>query len=196
MNQCRIENPLSLLNLSILYRLLTAKQAELIPSYKPEQILSVPVARIGRWFPSQLDWRFCPVEAGGDLFQVTNGVRICGNDVILDMSGHGIGAAFTRHFVIQSVSEDRCGFTSEVDQTHPLCSSEDMLTDQGEYFTIWLGFCQWSATRVSDMTAENPVSDSKDEPGAVLGAKSWPIGFCPGRCLDTRTMSLGPVLSV
>ena len=117
--------------------------------------------------------------------------------MILDMSGHGIGAALRAISLSNLFQEDSVRFQfRSVDPGRILSKlNEDYpLTDQGEYFTIWLGVYQWSTRVLRYATAGHPggILIRKDESGSVLGTKSWPIGFCPGEAFETQEMMTQP----
>ena len=189
-----------LLELELSNRLLTAKQAELDTELQTgADFVRTLLPRIGEVVPGvNLDWRFLPsLKLGGDLFQVNKwGADFVGM-MILDMSGHGIGAALRAISLSNLFQEDSVRFQfRSVDPGRILSKlNEDYpLTDQGEYFTIWLGVYQWSTRVLRYATAGHPggILIRKDEPGAVLGAKSWPIGFCPGEAFGTQEMMTQP----
>jgi phosphoserine phosphatase RsbU/P len=168
-------------------RLLSAKQAELeLELQSGADYVRSLLPAVGEVVPGvTLDWRFLPsLKLGGDLFQVNKWGSDFVGIMMLDMSGHGIGAAM-RAVGLSEVFRDariRIPFRS-LDPGHILSklNREYPLTDQGEYFTIWLGTYQWSTQTLRYATAGHPggILLRQNESGHVLGGKTWPIGFCP-----------------
>ena len=189
-----------LLELETSNRLLTAKQAELDAELQiGADFVRSLLPQIGEVVPGvNLDWRFLPsLKLGGDLFQVNKWGADFVGIMILDMSGHGIGAALRAISLANLFQEDSVRFQfrsvdpgrilSKLNEDHPL-------TEQGEYFTIWLGVYQWSTRILRYAMAGHPggILIRKDDPGMVLGTRSWPIGFCPGEAFKTQEMKTQP----
>lgn len=168
-------------------RLLSVKQAELDLELQSgaDHVRSLLPA-VGEVVPGViLDWRFLPsLKLGGDLFQVNKWGSDFVGIMMLDMSGHGIGAAM-RAVALSEVFQDariRIPFHSlDPGRILTKLNREYPLTDQGEYFTMWLGTYQWSTQTLRYATAGHPggILLRQDERGHVLGGKTWPIGFCP-----------------
>ena len=131
----------------------------------------------------ELAWEFYPsLDLGGDLFQVTRwGEEFLGM-VILDMSGHGIGPALRAVSLAMEFRADH------MEKRHPTydpgqiihtLNRENPLTDDGEYFTVWVGCLHLPTRTLRYATAGHPaaVLTRKGQPLQQLGSKSWPIGF-------------------
>lgn len=131
----------------------------------------------------RVEWEFLPSShLGGDFFQVAR----WGDDhlglMVLDMSGHGIGPAlravalslFFKGEHMQNVipSYDPGEILTRLNQQYPM-------SDDGEYFTIWVGVWQCSTRLLRYATAGHPGSIvvKRDGASVVLGGRSWPIGF-------------------
>ncbi|MGD9849783.1 MAG: PP2C family protein-serine/threonine phosphatase [Nitrospirales bacterium] len=145
-----------------------------------------------------LDWRFIPsLKLGGDLFQVSNWSPDFIGLMILDMSGHGIGAALRAislsnffqkdHVLFQFRSMDPGHILSKLNTRYPL-------SEQGEYFTIWLGVYQCSTGVLRYASAGHPggVLVRPGESKRILGQKAWPIGFSPDETFDTQEVVIRP----
>lgn len=180
--------------------LLSVKQAELEAELQSgaDFVRSV-LPPVGEVAPGvRLDWCFLPsLKLGGDLFQISKwGADFVGM-MILDMSGHGIGSALRAislsnifqeeyvHYRYQSVDPGR--ILSKLNVQYPL-------SDQGEYFTIWLGVYQWSTRILRYASAGHPdgILVRKGESGRTLGKKAWPIGFSPEENFTTEEIYIHP----
>ncbi len=144
----------------------------------------------------EVAWEFRPSERmGGDLFQVTP----WGNEhlglMILDMSGHGIGPA------LRAVSLAMTFRDEQMAQRHPSydpgeiiarLNIENPLTDQGEYFTIWVGSLHLPTLQLRYATAGHPgaIVTRSGVPHQTLGAQSLPIGFDPGQSYVSQQCAL------
>ncbi len=144
----------------------------------------------------QLEWEFLPsAQLGGDLFQVEQ----WGDDhlgiMVLDMSGHGTGPA------LRAVSLSMWFKGEHITQLFPdfdpgkivtRLNAENPLTDQGEYFTIWVGVLQLSTRELRFSSAGHPASIllRKDASTEILGKKSWPTGFSPDEIYQTQSVTL------
>ncbi len=131
----------------------------------------------------RLSWEFLPSsQLGGDLFQVAQ----WGDDhlgiMVLDMSGHGTGPA------LRAVSLAMWFKGAHIAQSFPdfdpgeivtRLNAENPMTDQGDYFTIWVGVFQHSTRILRYASAGHPGSIlvRNNAPTEVLGRKSWPTGF-------------------
>jgi len=145
-----------------------------------------------------LAWEFIPsLDLGGDLFQVTRwGDEYLGL-AILDMSGHGIGPA------LRAVSLALTFRPEQMAHTHPTydpgeivatLNKENPLSDQGEYFTIWLGALHLPTRRLTYATAGHPAV-VLTRPGHALqqiGAHTWPIGFGIEEVYSSQEIFLEP----
>ena len=187
-----------LLNLEESYRVIERKQAqidaELLSASEFVRDL-LPVK--GEVAPGiELTWEFLPSsQLGGDLFQVAR----WGDDhlgiMVLDMSGHGTGPA------LRAVSlgmwfkgEHIAQFIPDFDPSKIVTrlNLENPITDQGDYFTIWVGVLQLSTRILSFANAGHPgpVLVRKGQPSIVLGEKTWPVGFSPDALYKTEEIEL------
>ena len=144
----------------------------------------------------KLEWTFLPSsQLGGDLFQVAR----WGDDhlgiMVLDMSGHGTGPA------LRAVSLAMLFKGDHIKQTFPnydpgeivtFLNRENPMTEQGDYFTIWVGVYQLSTRILRYASAGHPGSIlvRTDSSSGVLGAQTWPIGFSPDEIYGTKTVPL------
>ncbi|MCA9472425.1 MAG: SpoIIE family protein phosphatase [Nitrospirales bacterium] len=146
----------------------------------------------------QVAWQYLPSSRlGGDLFQVARwGTEHLGL-MILDMSGHGIGPA------LRAVSLAMRFRDEHIVQLHPTydpgeiverLNRENPLTDQGEYFTIWVGSLHLPTLRLRYTTAGHPgvILTRQGNSMDVLGAKTWPIGFGLDQSYDSQECQLSP----
>jgi len=64
------------------------------------------------------------------------------------------------------------------------------MTDEGDYFTIWLGVWQRSTHLLRYACAGHPGSIlvKADRTSSVLGGRSWPIGFSPEGDYETESV--------
>jgi phosphoserine phosphatase RsbU/P len=144
----------------------------------------------------QLDWEFIPSSGlGGDLFQVTRwGDEYLGL-AILDMSGHGIGPA------LRAVSLALTFRAEHMAQSHPTydpgeivatLNKENPMSEDGEYFTIWVGALHLPTRRLRYATAGHPavVLTRNEQPLQQVGAKTWPIGFGIEEVYESEEVSL------
>ena len=143
-----------------------------------------------------LSWEFLPSShLGGDLFQVAQ----WGDDhlgiMVLDMSGHGTGPA------LRAVSLAMWFKGTHITQSFPSydpgeivtrLNAENPMTEQGEYFTIWVGVLQCSTRILRYASAGHPgaILVRKDAPSEVLGGNTWPTGFSPDEVYATESISL------
>ncbi len=180
------------------YRVISEKQEELDAELNSASnfvrtLLPVP----GEVTPGiKLSWEFLPSALlGGDLFQVAQ----WGDDhlgiMVLDMSGHGIGPALRA--VSLSMQFTREHITSSFPSYDPgeivtYLNARNPMTDQGEYFTIWVGVLQLSTRVLRFASAGHPggilVRDNADS--VVLGGKTWPTGFSPDEIYHTHSITL------
>jgi phosphoserine phosphatase RsbU/P len=176
-----------MLDLAESNRLLSKKQEELDSELRSaSDFVQSLLPRPGEFVPGvKLGWKFLPsCHLGGDLFQVAR----WGDDhvglMVLDMSGHGIGAA------LRAVSLAMLFKGEHIQKTFPSYNPGEIvtflngkypLTDEGEYFTIWMGVWQCSTHLLRFASAGHPGSIlvKSDLPSVVLGGQSWPIGFSP-----------------
>ena len=71
---------------------------------------------------------------------------------------------------------------------------ENPLTDEGEYFTIWVGVLHLPTRRLRYATAGHPavVLTREGQPLQQIGAKTWPIGFGIEEIYKTEEVQLLP----
>ena len=144
----------------------------------------------------QLAWEFVPsLELGGDLFQVTPWSQEHLGLVILDMSGHGIGPALRAVSLAMEFRSDH------MEKRHPTfdpgdiiqtLNRENPLTDDGEYFTIWVGCLHLPTRQLRYATAGHPgaLLTREGQPGQRLESRSWPIGFGIEEVYKTQEITL------
>jgi len=143
-----------------------------------------------------LTWKYRPsLQMGGDLFQIALWEKDYLGLMILDMSGHGIGPA------LRAVSLALSFQGEHVVQRYPTLdpaeivgalNKENPLTDQGEYFTIWVGCLHLPSRELRYATAGHPgaiVTRIGEEP-QTLGDQSWPIGFGVEETYQTHRVTL------
>ena len=161
---------------------------EFVVSLLPAQGNPVPKVEVA--------WQYLPSSRlGGDLFQVTP----WGNDylglMILDMSGHGIGPALRAVSLAMTFREEH------MLQRHPSfdpgeiiqrLNDENPLTDQGEYFTIWVGRLHLPSGQLFYASAGHPgaILTRSGQSMQVLGAQSWPVGFGEGKLYQSQHITL------
>ncbi|GJL57193.1 MAG: hypothetical protein NPIRA03_00500 [Nitrospirales bacterium] len=181
-------------------RLLSQKQEELHSELRSAStFVRGLLPRAGEVIPEvRVDWEFLPSsQLGGDFFQVAR----WGNDhlglMVLDMSGHGIGPALRavslslffkgEHIQQMFPSYDPGQILTSLNQLYPM-------SDEGEYFTIWVGVWQCSTRLLRYATAGHPGSIvvKKDRSSMVLGHESWPIGFSPDEEYGTDFIRVNP----
>jgi len=166
-------------------RLLSQKQTELHSELRSaSDFVRSLLPQPGELVPGvQLEWKFLPSShLGGDLFQVARWGDDLVGLMVLDMSGHGIGAA------LRAVSLAMFFKGEHIQKTFPTYDPGEIvtflnrkypLTDEGDYFTIWVGVWQCSTHLLRYASAGHPGSIlvKSDMPSVVLGGRSWPIGF-------------------
>ncbi len=187
-----------LLDLEESYRVITEKQDQLDTElYSASEFVRSLLPVPGEVAPGiMLSWEFLPSsQLGGDLFQVAQ----WGDDhlgiMVLDMSGHGTGPA------LRAVSLAMWFKGGHIAQAFPnfdpgemvtRLNAENLMTDQGDYFTIWVGVLQRSTGILRYASAGHPGSIlvRKNAPSVVLGRKSWPTGFSPDETYHTDSITL------
>ena len=185
-----------LLDLEESNRLLSQKQAQLESELQSasEYVRSLLPPR-GEVVPGiRLEWIFLPSsQLGGDLFQVAR----WGDDhigiMILDMSGHGTGPA------LRAVSLSALFKSEHIQSSFPsfdpgrileALNRDNPMTDQGEYFTSWVGVYQRSTSTLCYANAGHPggVLVGTGGRSQVLGRKTWPVGFTPDTTYATSSV--------
>ncbi len=181
-------------------RLLSQKQAELHSELRSAStFVRGLLPRTGEVVPGvRVEWEFLPSShLGGDFFQVAR----WGDDhlglMVLDMSGHGIGPALRavslslffngEHMQQMFPSYDPGKILTSLNQQYPM-------SDDGEYFTIWVGVWQCSTRLLRYATAGHPGSIvvKEDRSSVVLGERSWPIGFSHDEVYGTDSITVNP----
>ena len=181
-------------------RLLSQKQLELYSELRSASaFVRSLLPRPGDVVPGvRVAWEYLPSShLGGDFFQVAR----WGDDhlglMVLDMSGHGIGPALRavalslffkeEHMQQVSPSHDPGQILTSLNQQYPM-------SDEGEYFTIWLGVWQCSTRLLRYATAGHPGSIvvKRDGDSLVLGGRSWPIGFSRDEVYGTDSITVNP----
>ncbi|MDT7041899.1 PP2C family protein-serine/threonine phosphatase [Candidatus Nitronereus thalassa] len=185
-------------NLERSYEVIAQKQSEMDAELKSAaNFVTSLFPKAGEIVPGiRLDWEFIPsLGLGGDLFQVTRWSDEYLGLAILDMSGHGIGPA------LRAVSLALKFRADHMAQSHPTydpgeiiasLNKENPLTDEGEYFTIWVGALHLPTRRLRYATAGHPavVLTRNDQPLQPIGAKTWPIGFGIEEVYQSEEVSL------
>lgn len=186
------------LDLEESYRVISEKQAQLTAElYSASEfvrsLLPVPGEVVSGL---RLAWEFLPSsQLGGDLFQVARWGEDHVGIMVLDMSGHGTGPALRAVFLAMWFKG------SHIAQSFPSfdpgrivtsLNAENPMTDQGDYFTIWVGVLQLSTRILRFASAGHPgaILVRKDAPSVVLGEKTWPTGFSPDEIYSTNSISL------
>ncbi|GJL69783.1 MAG: hypothetical protein NPIRA06_24180 [Nitrospirales bacterium] len=189
-----------MLDLEKINRLLSQKQAELNSELRSAStFVRDLLPRTGQVVPGvQVEWEFLPSShLGGDFFQVAR----WGDDhlglMMLDMSGHGIGPALRavalsfffkeEHIEQMFPSYDPGGILTSLNKQYPM-------SDDGAYFTIWVGVWQSSTRVLRYATAGHPgaIVVKRDGPSVVLGGRSWPIGFAGDEVYGTDSVIVNP----
>ncbi len=182
------------------HRLLSAKQHELESELQSAaDFVRAQLPLPGIPIPGlTMQWAYQPSLAlGGDLF------RVCpwGSDVlglyILDASGHGVAAALRAVGLMSFLSEDNLERTvgsfdpgaiiSEANRRFPL-------TQDGEYFTLWVGRLDLSSHTLSYATAGHSGAclNAAGNESQWLSIPSLPLGFDPDSIFASTTAALHP----
>lgn len=186
------------LDLEESYRVITDKQAQIDNDlYSASEFVRSLLPVAGDVVPGiRLAWEFLPSsQLGGDLFQVAQ----WGDDhlgiMVLDMSGHGTGPALravslAMWFKGEHIAQSFPGYDPGEIVTR--LNEENPMTDQGDYFTIWVGVLQLSTNILRFASAGHPgaILVRKDAPSVVLGGKTWPTGFSPDEIYHTESITL------
>ena len=189
---------LLLLDLEESYQVISEKQAQLDAElYSASEFVRSLLPVPGEVVPGmKLAWEFLPSsQLGGDLFQVARWDEDHVGIMVLDMSGHGTGPA------LRAVSLAMWFKGAHIAQSFPSfdpgkivtrLNAENPMTDQGDYFTIWVGVLQLSTRILSFASAGHPgaILVRKDASSVVLGEKTWPTGFSPDEIYSTNSIRL------
>ncbi len=187
-----------LLDLKESNRLISQKQAEMDAEIQSaagfvRSLLPVP----GEVAPGiHLAWEFLPsAQLGGDLFQVTKWGEDHLGILVLDMSGHGTGPA------LRAVSLSMWFKGDHIAQAFPdydpgqivtRLNAENPMSEQGEYFTIWIGALQLSTGVLRFASGGHPgaILIRKNAPSEVLGGRTWPVGFSTDEIYETHSTTV------
>ena len=186
------------LDLEESHRVITEKQAQLDAElYSASEFVRSLLPVQGAAAPGiQLAWEFLPSsQLGGDLFQVTK----WGDDhlgiMVLDMSGHGTGPALravslAMWFKGAHIARSFPGYDPGEIVTR--LNAENPMTDQGDYFTVWVGVLQLSTRALRFASAGHPgaILVRSNADSVVLGGKTWPTGFSPDEIYHTESITL------
>jgi sigma-B regulation protein RsbU (phosphoserine phosphatase) len=186
------------LDLEDSYRLISEKQAQLdIELNSASDFVRSLLPKPGAVAPGiHLAWEFQPSsQLGGDLFQVAP----WGNDhlgiMVLDMSGHGTGPALRAVSLAMWFKGDHIAKSFpdyDPGKIVTRLNAENPMTENGEYFTIWVGVLQLSTRVLRYASAGHPGSILVRNEGSsvVLGGKTWPTGFSPDEIYSTESIGL------
>jgi len=187
-----------LLDLEESYRIISEKQAQLDAELHSASEFVQSLLPVSGEVASgiRLAWEFLPSsQLGGDLFQVARWGEDYLGIMVLDMSGHGIGPALRA--VSLSMQFKREHISSSFPSYDPgeivtCLNAKNPMTDQGDYFTIWVGVLQLSTRVLRFVSAGHPgaILVRKEQPSVVLGGKTWPVGFSPDGRYHTESLTL------
>lgn len=183
------------------HKLLSAKQHEL------ESELQSAAAFVRAQLPLPgipapgiaMHWAYQPSLAlGGDLFQVCPWGPDALGLYILDASGHGVAAALRAVGLMSFLREDNLlkavgsfdpgAIVNEANRRFPL-------TQDGEYFTLWVGRLDLESCRLSYATAGHGGAFVHANSGDSrwLAPASLPLGFDPDSTFDSVSTQLQPL---
>ncbi len=179
-------------------QLLSQKQAQLDEELRSaSQFVRSLLPEPGAVVPGvQLGWTFLPSsQLGGDLFQVAPWGKDHLGIMILDMSGHGTGPA------LRAVSLSMLFKAEHMRQAFPnfdpgeivtWLNQENPMTEQGDYFTTWVGVLELSTMTLRYASAGHPGSIliRNEADSSVLGGGTWPIGFSADQKFTTEQVTL------
>jgi sigma-B regulation protein RsbU (phosphoserine phosphatase) len=187
-------------DLAVSNRLLSKKQAELdFELRSASDFVRGLLPRPGDLVPGlRLDWIFLPSShLGGDLFQVARWGEDYIGLMVLDMSGHGIGAALRAVSLAMFFKDEHIQQTFHAydpGEIVTFLNKKNPMTEDGDYFTIWVGVWQRSTSVLRYASAGHPGSIlvKSDTSSEVLGGRSWPIGFSVEAVYPTTSVSVQP----
>ncbi|MFV1958479.1 MAG: SpoIIE family protein phosphatase [Planctomycetota bacterium] len=149
----------------------------------------------------QADWRFIPsASLGGDTF----GYHWHDEDrfafYLLDVSGHGVGAALlsvSALNVLRSESLPHTDFADPGQVLSRLGRSFRMEEQSGKYFTIWYGIYDARTRRLAWAGGGHPPAlllppAGVREPARPLPSTGPMPGILPGLTFETKTVELDP----
>lgn len=146
----------------------------------------------------RMAWQYRPSLAlGGDLFNIGRWQDASIFFYILDASGHGVSPAlraaslstFLRPENLQRymTSNDPADILMEANRQYPL-------TEEGSYFTLWIGSLNLSNRTLQYATAGHGGAVLQRRDGAIEWLKSpqLPLGFAPETIYTAHTVTLQP----
>ena len=143
-----------------------------------------------------LAWEYRPsARLGGDLFQVTRWGEEYLGLMVLDMSGHGIGPSLRAVSLAMTFRDEHMARrhpSYEPGEIVQRLNEENPLTDQGEYFTIWVGTLHLKTGELRYASAGHPgaILTRNHGENMVLSANTWPVGFGLGQAYRTQHCTL------
>ncbi len=169
------------------HTLLSTKQAELESELQSAAdfvraqlpLPGIPVAGIS------MQWAYQPSLAlGGDLFQVSSWGADALGLYILDASGHGVAAALRAVALMTFLREDNLAkAVGSLDPGAIITEANRLfpLTQDGEYFTLWVGRLDISSRMLSYATAghSGALLQAAGNGSRWLSMASLPLGFDP-----------------
>lgn len=185
-------------DLDVSHRLLSAKQQEL------ENELQSAAAFVTSQLPQAgtpapglaMQWAYQPsLTLGGDLFQVSHWGTDSLGLYILDASGHGVAAALRAIALMSFLREDNLAkavgsydpgaIINEANRRFPL-------TQDGDYFTLWVGRLHLPSRTLSYATAGHGGAFVHSTAGISqwLSSASLPLGFDTETIFETACTSL------
>lgn len=152
--------------------------------------------------PVRIDWRFVPsLYLAGDSF----GYFWIDEDhfviYLLDVSGHGVGAALMSVSAMNAISSQslpNVDFRDPGQVLDGLCMAFDMDKHDGKYFTIWYGVYSPSTRTLVHAGAGHPSAalygdqNSLEAEPAELESTGPPVGFGLSMGFDNVTTTLAP----
>lgn len=182
------------------HRLLSAKQHELESELQSAaDFVRAQLPLPGKPVPGlTMQWAYQPSLAlGGDLFQVCPWGSDSLGLYILDASGHGVAAALRAVELMSFLREDNLikavgsfdpgAIISEANRRFPL-------TQDGEYFTLWVGRLHIPSHALSYATAGHGGAflHAADGESRWLSEASLPLGFDPNSVFESLCLPLRP----
>lgn len=167
------------------HRLLSAKQAELESELQSAaDFVRAQLPLPGLPAPGvSMQWAYQPSLAlGGDLFQVSSWGEDALGLYILDASGHGVSAALRAVALMSFLREDNLAkAVGSLDPGAIITEANRLfpLTQDGEYFTLWVGRLDISSRMLSYATAGHGGAflQASDNGSRWLSMASLPLGF-------------------
>jgi sigma-B regulation protein RsbU (phosphoserine phosphatase) len=163
--------------------------AEFVASLLPSKRVQVPGLSMA--------WAYHPsLTLGGDLFHVSRwGAQALGL-FMLDASGHGVAAALRAVGLSSFLREDNLAkLCPLLDPGLILTVANRMfpLSEEGEYFTLWVGRLDLATWSLSFATAGHSGALVHREGGCHwLISETFPLGFNPDARFTTQEVALQP----